>query len=567
MIASILNLDWLAMPNADWLAHYGAFIAIWTAALFAVQATTLVSAELLTPRFARTAPRLRLLMDLCFTTAVTMLLPTAGLVIVSALMFLMSVVLVFYSRYFMRPLSALTVYHNWREGAKAGRDSAASRFGPTAVVFGSLSLVMIALVLTAPGPGIDRRVIWLFGGAAVAGYLGLIAFAHFKDPPSKIRTTRGIGRVGLIRGYFITWLAEFFYLGSREVRESAIEQRQVVCDALTPLETTIPIREKLAIIQAESLDFNALGLEIGGQEVTPFLNRLRQRSLFYRISAARDTGSADADFIMLNGVLPSPHINTYNIRGYPYRNTLPQFLNSLGYRTAAFHGNTGNFYSRRNAFEKMGFAEIHFLEEMLGDGLPACAWGIEDRQVLDYSARLLRDSSGPTCHFVITMSTHTPYKLLRNVESEIVPHPKTMADDYYNNMRYLDNRLREYIASLGSATVVIYSDHPADSELAPDFVPDCQCRKGHVPCFIFDSDADLGAMQRTREQRMAIDGNLTLLDVSSFLRAQLTASHGAAHFAVPNRSDCQLASDPERERPVPTNGSRRPEPITRIDQQ
>ncbi|HEY2146664.1 MAG TPA: hypothetical protein VGH32_01925, partial [Pirellulales bacterium] len=168
MIASILNPDWLAMPNVDWLAHYVAFIAIWTAGLFAVQATTLISAELLTPRFARTAPRIRLLMDLCFTTAVTMVLPTAGLVIVSALMFLMSVVLVFYSRYFMRPLSALTVYHNWREGAKAGRDSAASRFGPIAIVFGSVSLVMSALVLTAPGPGIDRRVIWLFGGAAVA---------------------------------------------------------------------------------------------------------------------------------------------------------------------------------------------------------------------------------------------------------------------------------------------------------------------------------------------------------------------------------------------------------------
>ncbi|HKD38634.1 MAG TPA: LTA synthase family protein, partial [Pirellulales bacterium] len=321
------------------------------------------------------------------------------------------------------------------------------------------------------------------------------------------------------------------------------QRREIASDLLTPVETTIPIREKLAIIQAESLDFNVLGLEIGGQEVTPFLNRLRERSLFYRIAAARDTGSADADFIMLAGVMPSPHINTYNIRSYPYRNTLPQFLKQFGYNTALFHGNTGNFYSRRGAFEKMGFSEVHFLEEMLADSVPPCPWGIEDRQVLEYSSQLLREASGPTCHFVITMSTHTPYRLLRSVESEVVPHPKTMADDYFNNMRYLDSRFRDYIGSLGAATVVIYSDHPADAELSPEFVPDCESQRGHVPCWIFDTEADLGALQRTRDQRMATDGGLTLLDVSSFLRGHIAAGNGPSPLPVLDRGGCELASD------------------------
>ena len=35
--------------------------------------------------------------------------------------------------------------------------------------------------------------------------------------------------------------------------------------------------------------------------------------------------------------------------------------------------------------------------------------------------------------------------------------------NYINNMRYLDNCLRDYVASLGSGTtVMIYADHPTE---------------------------------------------------------------------------------------------------------
>jgi glucan phosphoethanolaminetransferase (alkaline phosphatase superfamily) len=542
-MAALVQFGWSAIPDVGWLSHILAFIAIWTAGLFVVQARTLISSQDVSPRFALWAPRIRLLIDLCFTTAVAMLLPPMGLVVVSILVFFALTGLTGYSRYFLRPLSALTVYHNWREGAKASSHSVSTRFNGIVLIFGGLLIVMIALVLTAPGPGVGREVLWMIGGAALAGYLCLVGLASWLDPLDKILTTRGIGRLGLVRGYFVTWLAEFFYLGKRQVRESAIRQRQITSDALTPIETAIPIRRQLVIIQAESLDFKVLGHESGGQEVTPFLNRLRERSLFYRIAAARYIGSADADFVMLNGVMPSTHIITYNIPNYPYRNTLPQFLAQFGYRTAVFHGNTGNFYNRRAAFEKMGFAEVHFEEEMIEEGLPQIAWGIEDKQVLDYSARLLRQSTGPVCHFIITLTTHTPYTLLNGVEREIVANPQTMAHHYLNNMRYLDSRLRDYIASLGSATVLIYSDHPADPAVSPGFIPDCQGRRECVPCLIFDTESDLGALQRSREQGISNDGRLTLLDISSFLRAQVAAGNGQPHLAVHGSGGWQLTSD------------------------
>jgi phosphoglycerol transferase MdoB-like AlkP superfamily enzyme len=235
---------------------------------------------------------------------------------------------------------------------------------------------------------------------------------------------------------------------------------------------------------------------------------------------------------MLNGVMPSTHIITYNIPGYPYHNTLPQFLTQFGYRTSVFHGNTGNFYNRRAAFEKMGFAEIHFEEEMIErEQLPQIGWGIEDKQVLEYSSRLLRQSTGNVCHFIITLTTHTPYTLLGG-EREIFSSPQTIAQNYLNNMRYLDNQLRDFIGSLTSATVVIYSDHPADPAVAPEFAPDCRGQREFVPCLIYDTESDLAAIQRTRDQSIAEDGSLTLLDICTYLRNQIAVSNGHAPLAA-----------------------------------
>jgi hypothetical protein len=509
-----------------------AFIAIWTVALFIVQAKTLVSPQDNTPRFVRWAPKIRFLIDLCFTTAVTMFLPLGILVVVPVLIFIVHVGLLTYYQYFRRPLSALTIYHNWREGARASSHSVATHTRPVIFVFGSLMLLRIVLVLTSPEPGVGQETLWKIGGLAALGYVGLLAIASWIDPLNKILTTRGIGRLGMIRGYFVTWLAEFYYLGKRQVLESAIRQRKIVSDALSPVEASIPIRRKLVIIQAESLDFNVLGDRRDGQEVTPFLNQLRGRSMFYRIAAARYIGSADADFVMLNGVMPSTHIITYNIPGYPYHNTLPQFLSQFGYRTAMFHGNTGNFYNRRAAFEKMGFAEIHFEEEMTErEHLPQSAWGIEDKEVLGYSVRRLREATGNECHFIITLTTHTPYTLLGSREREIYSSPQSTAQHYFNSMRYLDNQLRDYIGGLTSATVVIYSDHPADQAVAPEFTPDYRGGREFVPCLIFDTQCDLAAIQRTRDTPLSADGTLTLLDICTYLRHQIAASNGHAPLA------------------------------------
>ena len=125
---------------------------------------------------------------------------------------------------------------------------------------------------------LPRNCAWLAGGVLALAYVGLYLVANRIDPLDWIQTTRGVGRLGEIRGYLGPWFAEWYYLRDDEVLERALELREVQYDRLTPVEADIPIHKHLVILQAESLDYNVLGFKVDGDEVTPFLNQLARCS-------------------------------------------------------------------------------------------------------------------------------------------------------------------------------------------------------------------------------------------------------------------------------------------------
>jgi phosphoglycerol transferase MdoB-like AlkP superfamily enzyme len=165
-------------------------------------------------------------------------------------------------------------------------------------------------------------------------------------------------------------------------------------------------------------------------------------------------------------------------------------------------------------------------------GLKGDRWGIEDKEVLARSAQMLRTATIPTCHFVITLTTHTSYTLLTPDEKEIFPDARTTYENYMNNMRYLDNCLRDYITALGrGTTIMIYADHPTEEGF--EFTPD-RDRSGareFIPCFIHDTDQDLSKLQKTRKNSIAFDGSLNLVDMINYLRGQVKRSCEPAEAA------------------------------------
>jgi len=512
--------------NPRWLMLIGAFIAIWTLELYLVQATTLVYPNDTGPRFAFWAPKIRLALDLLFIASLSLWLRRRGLIVVVVGAFFIYLGLVTYHHFFHQSLSILTVITNWHEGWAVG--GFAFELFPrvaTLALLAALAIKLSLLTLLRHTASLPRNCAWLCGITLMVAYLSFSAATNLVDPLSEVQTTRGVGRLGEIRGYMGPWLAEWYYLADNQVLTRALERRKVVYDRLSPLEANIPIHKKLVILQAESLDFNVLGHTVEGQEVTPFLNQLRYDSMFYRVRAMHYKGSSDADFVALTGVAGSQHVNTYRIAGYPFgENTTPQLLTNCGYDVFSFHGYTGDFYARRRAYEKMGFTNFYFQEELESHfGLQVTKWGVYDREVLAMSSLELRNATRPTCHFIVTLTTHTPYTFLAPQDRQLFPKPRNHMQNYYNNMRFLDNCLRDYITSLGKGvTIMIYADHPieeGDETMQPD--RDRGGSREFIPCFIYDTDQDLSKVQQTRDSAFSRDGSLNLVDMISYLRLQI----------------------------------------------
>jgi phosphoglycerol transferase MdoB-like AlkP superfamily enzyme len=504
-------------------------ILLWTVELWGMQATSMSTNHVAGPRFDFWAPKIRLVLDGFFVTAICLLLPAPLLYIVAFLGMVTSIGLIAYEQFFNASLSILTLLNSWNEAPfLATHVWAWAPKWPAMLLLGTF-IAKCWLVFQMNRCPISWKPRLTAGTVALCLYLALMYATTFVDPLSAISSKRGVARLGRIRGYLGPWIAELYFLNSPKLLAAAVERSRQQSDILTPVEAPITIRPRLVIVQAESLDYNTIGLTVNGREVTPFLNRLRARSLFYRVRAYHKLGSADADFTMLMGGPPAMNVLNYNIPGFPYDTALPHFLAKYGFETLSFHGNWGSFYRRKDAFKQMGFERIFFREELEAEfPVELDSLGIRDASVFEISSLLLRKTSDRVCHFIITLTSHDPFKFVKPDSSYPCPDNRDATERYLNHVHYLDKCLQTYIASLpADTTVVIYGDHPAGTA-GLGFTPSLYNGVKYVPVFVYDNRTDLGASQVTHDEFQKPESTLRMIDFTAFLRNRIEAT-----FATP----------------------------------
>jgi hypothetical protein len=541
--------------ESGWLIPTFVFAAIWFLELYVVQELTLSPGYTVGKRFDFYAPKIRFLMDICFIGAVMSLLSRGGLAIVAIGGSLLNLVLLTYYNYFYRPLSLLHVLQNFKEGMEISVFAWDLLDGAMILSLSAVLVLKLLALRAIPAASRWRSPAWLgiFGAFAI-GYVVLFAIGDYVDPLEKIAYKRTLGRLGIIRGYLGPWIGEFYYLNDERLIERALQRRDFKSDQLTPVEIPLQIEPRLVIIQAESLDQNVIGYSANGKVVTPFLNRLRDSAMYFRVKVFHFQGSCDSDFTMLEGVAATPAVNAYNMPSYPFEHSLPDILQQHGFQAVALHGYHSAFYNRGAAFQKMGFKRALFQEKLESEfGLPLTPFGIRDQDVLRLSSHILRESHEPTCHFIISLTSHTPYNYVTPLPDYPYPRPASKAEWYFDSMRYLDDCLQEYVKSLPEhTTLVIYGDHCTEVASA-DFTSDRGDNAEYVPCFIYDTDRDLAAEQLTRHEPISVDGTLNLLDISTYLRNRITAVDAVTRRdGQPVEVDSKTPVSPSGE-PLPAN--------------
>ncbi|MFN8653190.1 MAG: LTA synthase family protein [Gemmatimonadales bacterium] len=461
---------------------------------------------------------LRFGFDLLAFGALTGLLPRllVAAAFVAAVVFYVFVLV--YHDYFQQPLSILIVLNQRREGALV-TDAGFALLRPWHLLFvGTLALKLLLLFSAADSTPT------LHTGLLCAGLylLALLVVNRVYKPLAKIATWETVGGLGAVYGYLPAWAAEYAFIDSKALLVRALARAGETSDRLTPIETPAPVADRVVFLQVESLDWAVLDFRIRGEEVTPAINRHARRGMTYAVQADKRTGSLDADFTMLMGRPPSADVPTYKIQGYPYAGSLIQRLRELGFATTSVHGVSGEFFSRRPAFEKMGFDRLIFREEFERmAAAPVAGWSVPDDDLLQFAAMDFSAQSGRQFQLAITATSHIPFHNYDRTLARFFPGSASIAENYFDVIHYVDRAVGRYLDALPQeTTVVLYGDHVSKVEHEGlGYRQAMWGGVGLVPFIVLETGRDLSRLQRTGAESR--DGHLTLLDTVTWLHASV----------------------------------------------
>lgn len=488
----------------------------WAAVVFVVQECT-TGANYPLPALKAVGSRaVRCLLDLLACGIITFLVRGWAVHVAILAWATVTSILLVYFDYYGRALSWTTISNHLTEALAMGpylADLIHWRWF-SLLVPATFGLLILARWMNRSA--LDRRLRLRIGTAFLGCWcLTAVVSTQFIDRVEKLKRFGTVDRLAMTNGYVLTWLGEWWHLDAEVLLRRATETALIKQDRLTPLETPFPLGDKLAIVQVESLDYNVLQLNIDEQPVMPFLANLATRSMLFRISAFHESGSCDADFVMLMNLFPSGDVTPYSVPEFDWSVSIAVHALASGYHSTLLHGNHSTFFNRGNGVSQMGFYHTLFREQLETKfQLKSKHWGISDEDVFDTSRDLLLTSADRSLHFIITLTSHAPFDFLDPGDRDLFAKPRNQRERYLNSMRYVDTQLKNYIQSLPEdSVIVVYGDHTSHVRYGQN--------PGHgdqyVPFLIHKVGQDLAKLQRTRGQKIATSGELTLLDAAGYV--------------------------------------------------
>jgi len=249
---------------------------------------------------------------------------------------------------------------------------------------------------------------------------------------------------------------------------SFFEGKKKINDTVSPF-LGIAKGRNVFLIHFESLHPLTIGSNIEGTPITPTLTQLAKTSLYWDNILDQTTigGSSDAEFAVLTGLLPSTQkITALSTSCMPYISSLPKSLKSNGYQTISLHGYVSSFYNRNITQPLLGFESMYFkdsfhMTEKIG-------MGISDKEFFSQSIDLLKNHSMPFFAFMITLSSHHPYRDMPPDYQRLFQQttdPDSILIKYFRAIRHTDDALGDFFSKIKKSGLwensifIIYGDH------------------------------------------------------------------------------------------------------------
>lgn len=426
-----------------------------------------------------------------------------------------------YHQHYQRALSWLTVQNQAGEGG-AVAVVALEDAAPYLLLFVPVSIALfLAIRAFRPRTGQQPRLAF----AALGIWFVVVVGIHVDHKPldnlAKFESTDGIAHG---YGYAITWLAEAYFVDYGGITKEALQQLEQPAKLLSSQISEPLLGDRIAVVQVESLDDAVMGFKIDGRPVTPQLNEWAKKGNYLRVQAPKRNGSCDSDFSLLFGAHPSQRMAPYRVPGFPFERALTRSLHQRGFKTSFFHGVNGSFFERRGAFEKMGFDDLNFREEIIDQlHLKDPEWTLRDDQLFEL-AEAKRDHQDRFFEFTVTGTSHSPFRFsLGDHQRQFFANDFDRQLMYFGTVHYVDASLAKYVAGLPDKTVVlIYGDHWSRVEVPElGYASEVIQGFGVVPVVMFRKTADGVEPLAEIPDELAKSANLHLVDVTSWFRSSL----------------------------------------------
>ena len=216
-------------------------------------------------------------------------------------------------------------------------------------------------------------------------------------------------------------------------------------------------------------------LQVNEDPIPTFHELEKNYSSGYLTVPVVGAGTANTEFEMLTGL----SMQYFGTGEYPYKTILKQTdcesiasdLSKIGYATHVVHNNGGNFYSRTNAFSKMGFDTFTSKELMnITEYTPNGSWPTDDILVNETMKTFDATPDQSDFTYIITVGTHGDYPkepvienptyTVSGVEDEGMKNAWTY---YVNQLNEADRFIKELTDELSKrdedTIVVMFGDH------------------------------------------------------------------------------------------------------------
>ena len=231
----------------------------------------------------------------------------------------------------------------------------------------------------------------------------------------------------------------------------------------------------IIVVQLESY-FDVANAEFftTSEDACPNLHNLYQNysNGYFKVPSV-GAGTANTEFEVLTGM----NLRYFGPGGYPYKTyskkhpteSAATALASLGYGTHALHDNTGNFYSRANVFNNMGFDTFTSKEFMNVLQTTENGWA-KDEILTHHIMEAMDTTKQEDFVFTVSVQGHGNYP-----ETQVIENPKIKVEgiedealknkwEYYVNQVYeMDQFVGDLIKAVEErnepSVVVFYGDH------------------------------------------------------------------------------------------------------------